>query len=246
MVKIAIRLDDITPDMDWDKFRQVKDILNKYNVKPLIGVVPDNQDEKLHKNRVNPMFWQCVKELQEDGWSVAQHGYCHIYKTKSGGIFPLNHQSEFVGIPYDEQLEDISKGMSILKDNGIDVNIFMAPGHTYDNNTLKALKKAGFLYITDGYGSRPYIREGLKFLPISFHKGRSLKKKKGFTTFVYHTNEMSEAEIKKLESMLSDNRNRLINYSEYLEVDYYIKERTAYGNLVEYLKATIKYILVRL
>ena len=46
-MKIAVRLDDITPDMDWQRFFRFKALLDQYQVKPLIGVVPDNRDENL-------------------------------------------------------------------------------------------------------------------------------------------------------------------------------------------------------
>ena len=44
-----IRLDDITPDMDWGRFYRAKEIFDRYKICPLIGVVPDNQDGTLHK-----------------------------------------------------------------------------------------------------------------------------------------------------------------------------------------------------
>jgi hypothetical protein len=52
-MKIAVRLDDITPDMDWERFYKFKALLDRYQVKPLIGVVPDNRDPGLVKrNRI--------------------------------------------------------------------------------------------------------------------------------------------------------------------------------------------------
>lgn len=43
-MKIAIRMDDITPDMNWDNFLALKALFDKYHICPLIGVVPDNRD----------------------------------------------------------------------------------------------------------------------------------------------------------------------------------------------------------
>ena len=40
-------MDDITPDMDWGKFLRLKELCDLYQVKPLIGVVPDNKDKLL-------------------------------------------------------------------------------------------------------------------------------------------------------------------------------------------------------
>ena len=47
--KISIRMDDITPDMDWTKFMRFKALCDKYRIRPLVGVVPDNQDPNLHR-----------------------------------------------------------------------------------------------------------------------------------------------------------------------------------------------------
>ena len=75
-MKIAVRLDDITPDMDWERFLKFKALLDKYQVKPLIGVVPDNRDDNLKGSRQGAPddFWAYVKELQSQGWSVAMYG----------------------------------------------------------------------------------------------------------------------------------------------------------------------------
>ncbi|MDE6984516.1 MAG: DUF2334 domain-containing protein, partial [Lachnospiraceae bacterium] len=39
-MKISIRMDDITPDMDWAKFLRFKALCDRDQIKPLIGVLP--------------------------------------------------------------------------------------------------------------------------------------------------------------------------------------------------------------
>ena len=68
--KIAIRMDDITPDMDWERFLEFKKLLDEYGIKPLIGIVPDNRDENLHRAKEAGDFWEYIKELQDNGWGV--------------------------------------------------------------------------------------------------------------------------------------------------------------------------------
>ena len=176
-MKIAIRLDDITPDMDWEKFLIFKELLTLYNIKPLIGVVPENKDNNLIREEKKADFWSYVKELQKEGWSIAMHGYQHIYDTNQGGMFPLNHFSEFAGHSLEIQKKKIKTGKALLEEKGIYTDIFMAPAHSYDKNTLTALKENGFCKITDGFGSKPYIWQGMTFYPISFRMSDSLKKK---------------------------------------------------------------------
>ena len=46
-MKIALRMDDITADMNWDNFFRLKELFDKAGVRPLLGVVPDNRDVDL-------------------------------------------------------------------------------------------------------------------------------------------------------------------------------------------------------
>lgn len=90
-MRISIRMDDITPDMDWAKFLRFKELCDLYQVKPLIGVVPDNQDANLHiassESDVARSFWKYIKGLENEGWCIAQHGVTHVYTTKRWGVF---------------------------------------------------------------------------------------------------------------------------------------------------------------
>ena len=104
-MKIAIRMDDITPDMDWGKFKRFKDLLDAHHITPLIGVVPRNKDEKLSINPAREDFWDYIKNLRDRGWVVAMHGYKHRYTTKDPGLFPIGGKSEFAGLPFDKQDE---------------------------------------------------------------------------------------------------------------------------------------------
>lgn len=245
-MKIAVRLDDITPDMDWERFYKFKSLLDQYQVKPLIGVVPDNRDENLvnKKTRGPEDFWAYIKELEKEGWVTAMHGFRHTYTTGRGGIFPLNNFSEFAGVPFDRQREMLAKGRGILEEKGIDTDIFMAPAHSYDGNTLKALKDTGFRALTDGFGDYPYRFKGLVFYPISFQLGSTFKKAEGYSTMVVHTGTVSEEDLKRYKGYFEDENVQWISYKEYLSQP--PKERRFPGRLKEFLMAKGKYLLVKL
>lgn len=240
-MKIAVRMDDISPAMDWDRFEAFRALLNEYGVKPLIGVVPDNRDENLNRGRENADFWLYVKQLQESGWVVALHGYQHVYTKKKGGMFPLNDFSEFAGVSYEKQRDMLEKGREIMEAHGVVTDIFMAPAHSYDRNTLEALKQTGFYRITDGFGKRPYRWLGMDFYPISFRLENSLKKDKGFTTMVVHTNTINEKDMEKYRRILEERE--VISFREYLKEQ--PVKRTVFGRLAEYLLAVVKHVLVR-
>ncbi len=246
-MKIAVRLDDITPDMDWEGFLQFKALLDRYQVKPLIGVIPDNKDENLKGSSKGcpEDFWAYIRDLQSQGWMVAMHGYRHIYNTRKGGLFPLNNFSEFAGKPYEEQFSMLKCGKKILEEKGIFTDLFMAPAHSYDFNTLKALKKAGFKALTDGFGNSPYRYCDLVFYPISFKLSNTLKKKKGYSTMVVHTGTISKDEFASYEEYFRRRGITWVDYSEYLKQT--PKNRGLLGRCGEWFmakgKGTISYIL---
>ena len=242
-MKITIRMDDITPDMDWTKFDRFKAILDKNNIKPLIGVVPFNKDEKLRKNPPRQDFWEYIARLQQQGWVVAMHGFNHVYTTKKAGLFPISDKSEFAGLSYSVQDEMIREGKRILKGKGIITDVFMAPSHSYDKNTLKALKKNGFHRITDGFGEEPYEMDGMVFYPISIKKSKTIESKsEGIVSFVYHTNTMDDKDFENFEKLFS--KAEIVSFNEFLH--YKSKVRGLRDETMEFVLAKAKYTAVRL
>ena len=246
-MKIAIRMDDITPDMDWVAFYRVKEILDRAGIKPLLGIVPDNRDPNLHKSDSREDFWELMRNLQADGWCMALHGMHHIYTSEKGGLFPLNNLSEYVGLPYATQDEMIRRGKEILEQNGIQTTLFMAPAHSYDKNTLKALVKNGFQGVTDGFGTCPYLYRGLIFYPISFRMEKTLQKESGYSTMVLHANTMTEKDFQVLEKRISGQKQNanceFISYRNYLQVP--AKKEGKLNRILEWSMATLKRVMVK-
>ena len=242
-MKAAVRLDDITPDMDWELFLDFKALLDRYQVKPLIGVVPCNRDENLKTNgsRIPVDFWSYIKQLEQDGWMIAMHGCYHIYTTDRGGLFPLNDFSEFAGLPFEEQKKLLREGKRLLEEKGIKTDLFMAPAHSYDKYTLKALRETGFKALTDGFGWAPYHWKGLDFYPISFKLSKTLKKKKGYSSMVIHTDTVSREDLKRYEGYFQTADTQWISFREYVRQPK--KRRTTVGRWNEYCMAKGKYLI---
>jgi len=246
-MKIAVRMDDITPDMDWRRFEEFKALLDRNQVKPLIGIIPYNQDQNLNKKNDSfrhPEFWRYMRELKSQGWIIAMHGCRHVYTSPKGGLFPLNNFSEFAGLDYETQKAMLLEGKTILQEKGIYTDIFMAHAHSYDINTLRALKDIGFNRLTDGFGRRPYVWHGMIFYPVSFRLEDSLRKKKGTTTMVVHANTINGEDQKRYVGYFEDpGRTEWISYSEYMEQEPVI--RRLGGRLAEYCAAKVKFWLVK-
>src|SRR5215469_15120577 len=113
--KYLVRFDDICPTMNWDIWVRVEKVLLESGIRPILAVVPDNQDPKLHAAAPNSEFWARVRTWQARGWTIGLHGYQHLKATHDGGILNLNQWSEFSGLPFDEQKSKLQRAHDILE-----------------------------------------------------------------------------------------------------------------------------------
>ena len=215
---ILVRFDDICPTMNWEQWNRAVTVLERYNVKPLIGVIPDCQDEELLIDAPRPDFWQYIKDLQDKGYTVAMHGYLHKYDSATHGIVNVTPRSEFAGHSYEEQLEKIKQGKAVLEQHGIFTDIFFAPAHSYDENTLKALAVNGFKYVSDGASSRTFVREGVLCIPCR-SGGCPKIGKKGYYIAVFHAHEWVRPEKAdgyiQLEKLCEEYSKDIVSFEEY-------------------------------
>ncbi|MCR5798944.1 MAG: DUF2334 domain-containing protein [Lachnospiraceae bacterium] len=203
--RLLFRLDDIAPGMVRTNLDRLKTIFDKYDIKPLLGVVPDNKDPGLVKDEKDEEnFWKNIKKLEEEGWPIAMHGSEHVYCTEDSGLLRANPFSEFAGLSFEAQKEKLVKGRNALEKHDIKPVYFMAPGHTFDENTLKALHETGFTYVTDGYTAEPYRREDLLFIPCTLGEAQTPK---GTDTVCIHLNNWKDEDFERLEDFLKDDPN---------------------------------------
>ena len=196
-----MRLDDASEYMDIDKWLRMEQLLDKYNVKPIFGIIPNNSDPDLLKYGKVDDFWELMQSWQNKGWIPALHGYTHVFETEEGGINPVNLRSEFAGLSFEKQCEKIMMGEKILLENGIKADIFFAPAHTFDDNTIKALKKVSNIRcVSDTIASNVYCKDDVFFVPQQSGKCRKLPFK--VVTFCYHPNIMSDCDFFMLEESL--------------------------------------------
>lgn len=211
-VKYLIRFDDITPNMAWSKFSLLEKKMNSLNIKPIVGVVPNNKDKKLDLEDSNIDFWGNIKTWFDNDWTIAQHGYTHQYETTSSGLLKINKRSEFSQLSFEKQLIKLEKGKKILENYAVWQPIFMAPAHSFDKNTIKALKSLEFKYITDGYGFYPYRVDDLLLIPQLFSS--SIHFGFGVYTICIHINTMPSEKIDMLINFMEENREDIITFQE--------------------------------
>lgn len=204
MSKYILRLDDACEKMDIEKWDRMEQLLDKYAVKPLVGVIPHCEDPMMDDYPIDSNFWSKVNNWISKDWSIAMHGYNHVYSTDCGGINPINKRSEFAGEPLEVQKEKIRKGISIMREHGINPKTFFAPSHTFDRNTLLALKaESDINIISDTIANDVYYQDDFQFVPQQSGRVRKLPFK--VVTFCYHPNTMKTADFVYLEQFLEKN-----------------------------------------
>lgn len=181
------RIDDVVPWMNRNNFEKIEKIFDKYWVKPIIWVVPNNQDFSIWNDKYTQDFWHKIKKLSDKWWIIAQHGYEHVYCNNNWWILKINKKSEFAWLPYEEQFEKLIKWKNILENNlNINIQWRMAPAHSFDKNTCKALKSLWFKYITDWLSLYPQKYLWLNWIPCQIRSPQ--KKYFGLRTICLHLN----------------------------------------------------------
>lgn len=231
-----IRLDDAAPRMNHFKWNKVLNILRKYNIQPLIGIIPEVKDEELIVYEEDKDFWKKARTWQMAGLAhLAMHGYQHVYHTKCSGINPVNQRSEFAGVSLDKQKEMLKRGYEKLKAEGIEADTFFAPAHTFDDNTIIALKEVTPIRIvSDTVGNDVYVKDGITYVPQQSGKCRVLPFK--VTTFCYHPNEMVTADFVQLESFLASHAQEFVEFASVLKERHYGKLDKALHEMYFYRK----------
>ena len=215
-IKYLIRLDDACPTMDRAKWERIEEILDHHGIRPMVGVIPHNEDPKQEINPVDVNFWQKVHQWDEKGWTIALHGYNHCYSSEGGlkGLNPMWRRSEFAGLPLEEQRVKIRKGVATMREHGINPKYFFAPSHTFDENTLIALEEESDIrIISDTVATKPYkIGEFVIIPQIGGHCTKTIIP--GCWTFCLHPNMMTEKTIIHTESFIKENKANFIAFND--------------------------------
>lgn len=194
-----IRLDDASDHMHIENWTRMERMLDENGIQPLVGVIPENRDPMLLEFAEDPGFWAKARAWQEKGWRIALHGCEHVYSTDCGGINPVHNKSEFAGHSLEEQRRKIREGLAVLSNHGLKPDVFFAPGHTFDENTLEALRlESDIRMISDTVANDTYCRNGFTFIPQQAGRVRELPFK--LTTICLHPNFTTEREFAEMEA----------------------------------------------
>jgi predicted deacetylase len=198
-----LRFDDLCPTMSPDRWQRFLPLLTHYKIKPILAIIPDNQDPTLNFAPPDPNFWQQMRGLQSAGVTIALHGFRHLCTQSGRSLIPLHRETEFAGASEAQQREWIRTGLAILRNQGLNPRLFVAPRHGFDRTTLRVLKEVRINLISDGFALRPFLRDGITWLPQQLWAPE--EKSIGLWTICLHSNTASNQLLAQLKSFLQVN-----------------------------------------
>lgn len=201
-----LRLDDLCPTMDRVRWRRFVELIERYGVKPILAVVPDNRDPGLMCDAPDPNFWEGMRRLEMAGAAIGLHGFQHLCNAEGRSLMALHRRTEFAGAPMDRQRAWIRAGLAMLREHGLDPRIWVAPRHGFDRATLAALREEGMELVSDGFADQPFRDGGMIWIPQQLW-GPAVRKS-GVWTICLHPNSASEREMEQLEQFLQRHSSR--------------------------------------
>ena len=214
--KYLLRFDDLCPTMNWDVWREVEQILYDTGVKPILAIVPDNKDEALRCSEPNSHFWEHVRQWQRAGAAIGLHGFEHRYVTRDSGIIGLNQRSEFAGLPLAEQKMKLTAALEIFRREQITPSVWVAPAHSFDENTVTLLAALRINVISDGFSFFPHVDHlGLMWIPQQLWRFRMLPF--GVWTVCFHHNSWTKKDVLRFREDLHRYKHSIVSLAQMMQ-----------------------------
>lgn len=211
-----LRFDDLCPTMNWRVWMEIENLLLETGIRPILAIVPDNKDPKLVINTAKTNFWDEVRRWQSYGWTIGLHGYQHVYTTRNPGIVGTSFKSEFAGVSKEEQENKLKTGIAILAREGISPQVWIAPSHSFDLNTISILNQIGLRVISDGFGIWPHMdASGMLWVPQQLWRFR--KRPFGVWTVCFHHNNWSKEQTAYFKVSIGKYRHSITDLEAILE-----------------------------
>ena len=202
--RYLVRLDDACPTMDRLRWDAVEAMLDEFGIRPLVAVVPDNRDPELVFAEADPQFWERVCRWEAKGWAIAMHGLHHVYHAADRRrlILPFYGRSEFAGLDLARQADLIRQSWAAFVANGIRPSVWVAPSHSFDRNTVRALaSETPIRMISDGLAINCYLEDGFQWIPQQLW--HPMPRKRGLWTICLHPNSLGDQEMSTLRTALA-------------------------------------------
>jgi predicted deacetylase len=129
-------------------------------------------------------------------------------------LVPLHQRSEFAGVDEHTQRQWIHRGLTILRDQGLNPKVWVAPRHGFDKATLRALKTEGIEVLSDGLTRIPFKRGEVTWIPQQLWG--PVDKRRGLWTICTHCNSARDEEVDSLVAFMRRNAQKFTSVDRVL------------------------------
>jgi hypothetical protein len=146
------REDGVQPFLLLESLKRVNELFEMSNISVTLGIIPDFSEKYPIESDAELLAYLEEILAKSTIFEAAMYGVTVRYCC----VGPLGH-SEFAGLPLERQEELVRHGLAILHSSFPDVLVttFIPPFHTYDDNTLIAIRNQGLTAISsDDYVER--------------------------------------------------------------------------------------------
>jgi len=194
----VLRVDDLCPTVHARRWDRMRILIQEFGIRPILAVVPANEDRQLEASPPDPGFWDQMRAMEAAGATIALHGHTHVCGESRRNLIRLHGSGEFAGLPIDVQRNRIARGLEILRGQGLNPRLWVAPRHSFDWNTLQALRKEGIRSLSDGLARIPFERGGITWIPMQLWS--PVPRSKGLWTICVHPNSTHRERFENLRS----------------------------------------------
>lgn len=195
-----LRFDDLCPTLSASRWQRFRPLIDEFGIRPILAVVPDNQDAALKFSPQDPGFWAEMRTMEAAGAMIALHGFQHLCIHRGASLLRMHRQSEFAGVPEEIQQQWIREGLAALRGHGLNPRIWVAPNHGFDRTTLRVLRAEGIQLLSDGFARIPFTRYGFTWIPQQLWE--PVNKSNGLWTICLHSNFCPSAQFSELNAFV--------------------------------------------
>jgi predicted deacetylase len=199
--RYLLRFDDLCPTMDRGRWKRFRGLIERFGVRPILAVIPDNCDPELDHDPPYSGFWEEMRALETGGAAIGLHGYRHLCMRAGRSLIPMHGRTEFAGASLEMQRSWIEAGLGMLRERGLRPQVFVAPRHGLDQVTLRVLREVGIGLVSDGFARQPFRHLGLVWIPQQVWE--PVEKESGLWTICLHSNSATDQDVAALEAFLA-------------------------------------------
>jgi len=144
---------------NFERYREVTDIIDKYGFVATIGVTPyifiEQTGENFPLSEDTEMI-SYIKEVSDKGYEIGMHGYNHC-------------RNSFYCLEYEEVWYNIFQGKTEIQNLfGKSVYSYFPPGNAWTTEQYENVKKAGFVIIGNTHVPKAYFDEEVIITPRGY------------------------------------------------------------------------------